>query len=331
MNFSIGLSKIAMAVIAIGLVTCPMAMAEPAPGVHRIAFINSGPKVANETNLAAFQAGLAELGYVEGRNLFVTYGWGDQKVEQLPALVNELLSSRPEVIVSTGGPVTARAVANATSTIPIVFITGDPLAEKLVPNMARPGGNASGFSVMAGELEAKRLEILQQLLPRAKRVAVIWNPTAPYAEGVFRNAEEAANRLDLTLLSWKAGNRAELEQVFTEIVNTKVDALFVVSDPVLGFERARIVEFASKNRLPGIYFWREFAEIGGLASYGTNLAAMYRQSASYVDKILKGAKPGDLPVQQPTTFEFVVNLKTAEALGVVIPNTIRQRADQVIQ
>jgi len=318
--------------VAIGsLVALPEAMGDPAPGKHRIAFINGGPEAPNELNIAAFRAGLAELGYVEGRNLILDVRWGDQKLDQLPALVSELLSAKPQVIVSTGGPSTARAVANATSSVPVVFITGDPVGEKLVPNLAHPGGNATGISVMAGDLEAKRLELLQQLVPRAKRIAGIWNPAQPFGEHAFRNTEEAAGRLGMTLQWWKVRNAAELEQAFGEIANARADALFVVSDPLLGYERARIVEFASKHRLPAIYFWREFAEIGGLASYGTSLSAIYRQAASYVDKILKGAKPGDLPIQQPMTFELVLNLRAAEALGVAIPNSVRQRADAIIE
>ena len=322
---------VAALIIACGLVAAPGAAGQPAPGTHRIGFINSGPAGPNAPNVAAFRSGLADLGYVEGRNLVIEFRWGDQKIDQLPALVNELLSTKPEVILSGGGAVTVRAVKAATESVPIVFITGDPVAERIVPNLARPGGNATGLAVLAGDLEAKRLEIMQQMLPNAKRIAVVWNPTQPYVEGIVRSTEGAASRLGMTLLSWKARNLAELEQAFVEIANAKTDALFIVADPVLGFERARIVEFANRNRLPGIYFWREFAEVGGLASYGTNLTAVYRRAATYVDKVLKGARPGDLPIEQPTTFEFIINLKTAKALGIAIPQTVRQRADEVIE
>ena len=325
------IAKFLSALLALAVATIAVeAVSQPAPGMHRIAFVNSGPAATNVANIAAFRLGLAELGYVEGRNLVLDVRWADQKVDRLPGLVNELLELKPEVIVSTGGPITVRAVKAATSTIPIVFITGNPVAEMIVPNLARPGGNATGFSVLAGDLEAKRLELLQQIVPRAKRVAVIWNPTQPYVEGIYKSTEEAAGRLGMTLLPWKARNRAELEQAFGEIAGARADALFIVSDPVLGFERARIVEFAAANRLPGIYFWREFPEIGGLASYGTNLAAVYGRCAAYVDQILKRTKPGDLPIQQPTTFEFIINATTAKALGITIPRSVRQRADEVI-
>jgi putative tryptophan/tyrosine transport system substrate-binding protein len=325
------LAKLSSVVLAfVCLTILADAQCQPAPGMHRIAFVNSGPAAANANNFAAFRLGLAELGYIEGRNLVLDVRWADQKVDMLPRLINELLDLKPDVIVSTGGPATARAVKNATTTVPIVFITGNPVAEMIVPNLARPGGNATGFSLLAGDLEAKRLELLRQIVPGAKRVALIWNPTQPYVEGIFKSTEAAAGRLGMTLLPWKARNRAELEQSFAEIVAAKADALFVISDPVLGFERARIVEFAAANRLPGIYFWREFTEIGGLASYGTNLAAVYGRSATYVDQILRGAKPGDLPIQQPTTFEFVINATSAKALGITLPRAVRQRADEVI-
>ena len=328
MNFA----KVMNVLMAIGsVVAFPGASAEPAPGMHRIGYINVGPAGPNAPNVAAFRAGLAELGYVEGRNIAVEFRWGDGKSDRLPALVDELLALKPEIIAAFGGAVTVRAVTAATATVPIVFITGDPVAEKIVPNMARPGGNATGFAVLAGELEPKRLELLQQMLPRVKRIAVVWNPTQPYVEGIYRSTEEAASRLGMTLLPWQARNVAELEQAFVQIAGAKADALFILADPVLGLERARIVEFANRNRLPGIYFFREFADIGGLASYGTSLTAVHRRAAHYVDQILKGAKPGDLPIQQPTTFELILNLKTAKALGIAIPQTVRQRADEVIE
>lgn len=314
-----------------GLAAAQEGACQPAPGQHRIAFINVGPAAPNAVNVAAFKAGLADLGYVEGKNITIDFRWADQKVERLPGLVTELLSLNPRVIVSTGGPATVGAVKAATTTVPVVFITGDPVGEKVVSNLARPGGNLTGLAVLAGELEAKRLEMLNQMIPRARRIAIIWNPMQPSVEPIFRTVEEAGKRLGLSLLPWKARNKDELESAFGEIPKAKADALFVVADPVLGFERARIVEFAAANRLPGIYFWREFVEIGGLASYGTNLPAVYRRSGALVDKILKGAKPGDLPIEQPTTFELVVNLRTAKALGIGIPQVVRQRADTIIE
>jgi putative ABC transport system substrate-binding protein len=307
------------------------ASAQPAPGQHRIAFVSVGPAAPNEGYVAAFRLGLADLGYVEGKNLIIDFRWANQKADQLPALVNELIALNPRVIVSTGGAMTARAVKAATTTVPVVFIVGDPVAENIVANLAHPGGNLTGFAVLAGDLEPKRVEILHQMVPKARRIAIVWNPGEPTAGRFFQSAEAATQRLGLTPLGWKARNLEELEGAFTEIAKAKVDALLVIADPLLGFHRLRIVEFAAANRLPGIYFWRDFAQAGGIASYGANLPSVYRRVGIYLDKILKGASPGQLPIEQPTTFEFVVNLKAARALGITIPRDILSRADEVIE
>jgi putative ABC transport system substrate-binding protein len=313
------------------LPTADVRAATAAPGMHRIGFVNVGPPAPNAANLAAFKAGLADLGYVEGRNLVLDVRWGNQRVDQLPELVDELIKLKPALIVSTGGPVTARSVLAATQTVPVVFITGNPVAEGLVQSLARPGGNATGLAVLATDLEPKRLEILRELAPRAKRIALLRNPKAADAAASFRDTEAAAARLGLTLLPWQATNLSELKSAFSEIAEAKPDALFVSADVVLGFERAHIVEFARASRLPSIYFWREFVDIGGLASYATSLTGVYRRSAHLVDRILKGSKPGELPIEQPTTFELIINLKTARELGLVVSPLMRQRADEVIE
>ena len=226
--------------------------------------------------------------------------------------MNEVLVAKPKVIISTGGPVTIGAVKAATTSVPVVFVSGDPVAEKIVSNFARPGGNLTGFAVLAGDLEAKRLQVLRELLPRAKRIAVVFfGPTQVSIEPIVQGVEVAAKQLDFTLVPCEVRNPSELDVAFAEIAKAKVDALFVVADPVLGFERARIVAFARQNQLPAIYFWREFVEIGGSGSYGTNLSDVYRRIGGYVDKILKGEKPGDLPIEQPTKFELVVNREAA--------------------
>ena len=216
------------------LIAASGAIGQPAPGVHRIGFINAGPAAPNAKNAAAFKAGMAELGYVEGRNLEIDFVWGDQKVDRLPAMAAELVRRKPAVIVSTGGAATVRAVKGATTTIPVVFISGSPIAEQIVPSLARPGGNLTGFSVLAGDLEAKRLEMLTLLLPRARRVAIIWNSATPYVEDIVRGVESAAVRLDLKLVAWKATSAADLEKAFGEITESKFDALFVVVTPSSG-------------------------------------------------------------------------------------------------
>lgn len=320
-----------MLLLASGLAAPIQAPCQPAPGNHRIGFIAVGLAAPNAKNVTALRSGLADLGYIEGRNLVIDFRWGDGKADQLPRLVNEILQLKPEVIVSLGGGVTARALKAATTTLPVVFVTGDPVAEGVVANLAHPGGNLTGLALLAGELEAKRLELLSQIIPKARRIAVVWNPAQPAIEGIMRDLENAGKHLGLTLLTWKARNKEDLEAALSEIAKSRHDALFIVADPVLGQERARIVEFARKQRLPGFYSFREFAEIGGLASYGSNLAAANRRAASFVDRILKGARPADLPVEQPTTFELVVNLKTARALGITVPDAVRHSADELIE
>lgn len=329
--------RLSLAAFATSLVAAPLPAARaqqgprPARGQHRVAFINVGPAGPNALNIEAFRSGLADLGYVEGRNLELDVRWAGQRADRLPALVAELLERQPAVIVSTGGPVTARAVKAATDRVPIVALTGDHVAEGLVSTLARPGGNVTGIAVLAGELEAKRIEILAQMLPRARRVAAIWNPAQQSVEVALSHVDEAARRYGLTILKSAARNREELIAALADVPRGRPDAFFVVSDPLLGFERARIVDFAATHRLPAVYFWREFVDIGGLASYGTSLTAVYRRAASYVDRVLKGTPPGDLPVEQPQTFEFVLNLRTAHALGLTLPRDVLRRADETIE
>lgn len=306
------------------------AFAQPAPGFHRIAFVNVGDAASNAVNVAAFREGLAALGYVEGRNLAIDLAYGEQDIDAMPRIVREALARKPALLVSTGGPYTIRAVKDAKPAVPVVFITGDPVAEGIVANYAKPGGNLTGLAVLAGDLDAKRLELLQQIVPRAKRVAMLWNPTQPQIEGILQNVEQAAARLGIDLERFPARNGAEVAVAFPAIARAKADALLVVADPMLGFERESIVAFARAQRLPGMYFWREFAELGGLASYGTNLASVYRSAARYVDRILKGNRPGDLPIEQPNTFDLVLNASAARELELAFPPTFLQRADEVL-
>ena len=322
---------IVTAFAGVSLAVSMVASGQQATKVYRIAFINSGSPAVNAENVAAFRTGLAERGYVEGRNVVVEYRWADGVIERLPGIVNEVLNLKPDVIVSTGGPPTIAALKSAATSIPVVFITGDPIAENIVPSLSRPGGNLTGLSVMQADLEPKRLELLKQTAPNAKHIGVIWNPMQPTMAAVLNDIQVAASRLNMTLLMAKAGNATELDEALSAIAAAKVDGIFVVTDAVLGWERARIVDFALKHRLPGVYFWREFAELGGLMSYGTSLPAVYRRAAVPVDKILKGAKPADLPIEQPTTFELVINLKTAKELGITTPPSLLQRADEVIR
>ena len=311
------------------LLIVPTVVAQTKPPTRRIAFINLGPEQPNLPNVAAFREGLREHGYVEGRDVIVDYFWAGNSIDRLASLVQELLATRPDVILSSGGPPTIRAVKQATSSVPVVFLTGDPLAEKIVPSLARPGGNLTGLAVLAGSIDAKRVEILRDVLPKAKTVAVLWNPDTPGSSAAHHSGLAAAARVGFTLEWFAARKDPDIEAALTAIAGRRVDALLVMGDPVLGYRRKRIVEFATANRIPGIYFWREFVQDGGLISYGSNLTASYRRSAAYIDKIFKGANPADLPVELPTTFELVVNLSTAKALGIVFPKSVLVGADVV--
>jgi putative ABC transport system substrate-binding protein len=281
--------------------------------------------------VAAFREGLRELGYVEGRNLVIDFRWADAHPERLPGLIRELLDLKPDLVFSTGGPPTILAVKAATSTVPVVFITGDPVAEGVVPSLPHPGGNLTGFAVLAQNLEGKRLELLRELLPGAKRIALVWNPATPSSVNAMHEAQAAALRLGMSIQPFEARSPAELRTAFASIPAQDVDAMMVLADPVLGFERASILAFAAQRRLPAIYFWREFVQEGGLMSYGTRLADVFSRAAQYVDKIFRGTKAADLPIEQPTTFELVINLRTAKALGLTLPPSLLLRADDVIR
>jgi putative ABC transport system substrate-binding protein len=307
----------------------PGAWAQAQPRLRRISFVNLGPERANLPNVAAFREGLREQGLVEGRDVVVDFYWAENSVDRLPSLVAEVLATRPDVILSTGGQPTVRAVKQATNSVPVVFITGDPIEEKLVQSLARPNGNLTGLAVLNSSIDAKRVELLRDVLPKAKTIAVLWNPDTPGSTAARDAAIAAATRVGMTLELFAARKDPEIEAALAAIAARRADALLVMGDPVLGFRRKRIVEFSGQNRLPGMYFWREFVQDGGLISYGTTLTASYRRAAAYIEKILKGAKPSDLPIELPTTFELVVNLRTARALGIEFPKSVLVAADVV--
>ena len=324
--------RLAAILVAMGsLVASAGASGQPAPGMHRIAYVNVGPAAANASNVAAFRGELHELGYVEGRNLIIDFRWGDGRVERLPGLIQELLALKPDLVFSTGGQPTILAVKAATSTLPVVFITGDPVAEGVVPSLSRPGGNLTGFAALAQDLEGKRLELLRELLPAARRVALIWNPSTPSSVKAKQGAQAAALRLGMSVQWFEARNPGELPPVLASIPVQSVDAMMLLADPVLGFERATVIAFAAQHRLPAMYFWREFVVEGGLMSYGASLTTVYRRAAHYVDKVYHGAKPADLPIEQPTSFELAINLNTAKTLGLTVPQSLLLRADEIIR
>jgi putative ABC transport system substrate-binding protein len=281
--------------------------------------------------LEAFREALHELGYVEGKNLQLEVRWGNGEFERLPALAAELVQLKVDVIVAATSP-SVVAARQATQTIPIVMpVSSDPVGDGLVASLAHPGGNITGLSMMAPELGEKRLQLLRETFPEASpAVAVLWNPAYVGMRARFEEAKVAAPKLGLTVRSVEVRDTRELDVAFEAIVREHPGAL-VLSDPFTTSQRARIVEFAAERRLPAIYETSDFVDVGGLMSFGPDISNLYRGAAVYVDKILKGAKPGDLPIQQPTKFELVLNMKAAKALGISFPASVLLRADKLIE
>jgi putative ABC transport system substrate-binding protein len=283
----------------------------------------------------AFLQGLRDLGYLEGRNLLIEYRDAAGKTERFPALAAELVALKVDVIVAGGGTLAALAAKQATTTLPIVFAAvGNPVAEGLVTSLARPGGNVTGLSLVQQELVGKSLELLKQAVPEVSRVALLLKPDAMpdrAKKDRLNAADVAARALGVRLQVVEARGPEDFDRAFSDMTRARAGALAVLATPVFDSERRRLVDLAAKNRLPTVYSYRSYVEAGGLMSYGPDLADSFRRAATYVDRILKGAKPGDLPVEQPTKFELVINLKTAKALGLTIPQSLLQRGDEVIQ
>lgn len=277
-----------------------------------------------------FRDALRELGYVEGRNLTVTYRWADGVLDRLPDLAAELVASKVDVIIALGPAVWA--AKRTTTTVPIVIaFSGDPVGDGVVSSLAQPAGNITGFSYMSTDLAAKRLELATKTFSKNNRVAVLYNPQEPATRLEMRETEAAARTLGVTLQPLAVRHAGELEQAFTAAVSERADALLVFTHGFAVLNRARIIELAARHGLPTLYGWRDFVDEGGFMSYGPDIQVLVRQAASYVDRILKGAKPADLPVQRPTTFDLSINLKAAKALGLKIPESLMVRADRVIE
>ena len=313
-----------------GLLAAPLAAeVQQAGKVPRIAWLGTGSPTEYPNLREAFQQGLADLGYVDGPSIEIEYRWAEGRAERFFDLAVEVVRLKADVIVATSSPL-ALAARNATSTIPIVFVTAaDPVGQGLVSAVARPGGNVTGLSLFAPEIVARQLQILKEAVPNTARVAVLSNPANAYTALLVRETELAARSLRLRIETVAVRETAAL--ALSTITKQRLSALFVLFDPVLLGRRARITQFANENRLPAMYPHKEYAEVGGLIAYGADLRDNFRRAAIYVDKILKGAKPGDLPVEQPTKFELVINLRTARALGLTIPPSLLSRADQVIE
>jgi putative ABC transport system substrate-binding protein len=310
-----------------------VARAQQPAKVPRIGYL--APGSASAGLLArdeAFRQGLQELGYVDGRNIVIEYRYADGQFDRLPRLAAELIQLKVDVIVAV---VTQASLAarNATRTIPIVMAgVSDPVGAGLIASLPRPGANITGTSGLTTEVVGKTLEILKEVVPKLSRVAVLWNPdNAVFQTQMLKGTEAAAGTLGVQLLAFGVRGPDEFDRAFAAITRETVDALLVLADPILALHQKRIVEYAEKNRLPAIYGIKEFAAAGGLLAYASDLTSQFRRAAAYVDKILKGAKPADLPVEQPAKFELVINLKTAKALGITIPPSILARADEVIE
>jgi putative ABC transport system substrate-binding protein len=327
--------RVFIGTLAGGLLAAPFAAeAQQAAKVARIGYLSTARATSPHMH-EAFLQGLRDLGYVEGRNVVIEYRNAEGKVERLPALAAELVALKVDVIFAGGGTRSALAAKQATRTLPIVFAgLADPVTSGLVTSLARPGGNVTGLSILAPELVGKCLEQLTQAVPGVSRVAVLWQPGAlpeRTEKDMLKGAEVAARALGVRLQFVEARGPADFDRAFSDMTRARAGALTVLSTTMLLGERRRLVDLAAKNRLPAVYPWREGVDAGGLMAYGPDFADSFRRAATYVDKILKGTKPADLPVEQPTKFELVINLKTAKALGLTIPPSVLGRADQVIQ
>jgi putative ABC transport system substrate-binding protein len=306
------------------------ARAQPPPP-PRVAFLGAESASTNRHFFEAFRQGMREHGYVEGQNVALVERWAEGRSERFPELIAELLASNTNIILAVSLPA-ALAAKNATSTVPIVFIASDPLGSGLIPSLARPGGNLTGFSLFLGdEFSSKWLELLREAVSAASRVAVIWNPVNPASSHYVSVLQTAAGKLGVTLHLERVSEPEQLDGAFASMVAAQAQALIVVVDPLTVRYRNRVVELAMRHRLPTMYGFREFVDAGGLITYGVNVSHMCRRAAVYVDKIIKGANPAELPVEQPTRFEFIINLKTAKALGLDVPAMLVARADEVIE
>jgi putative ABC transport system substrate-binding protein len=314
-----------------GAMTAPRVLRAQQKAIPVVGFLGTASPGPYAPYVVAFRKGLSEAGYAEGNNVTIEFRWAEGRDDRLAALAADLAGRKVEVIATAGGPSPTLAAKGTTSTIPIVFVDGDPIGDGLVASLARPGGNLTGVSILVVELNPKRLEILSELVPQATTIALLVNPKNPQTERVMRDVEEAAHTKRVRLAVLKAGTETEIEASFERLVQLQAGALLLEADPAFTALREAIVTLASRHAVPAIYPLREFTASGGLISYGASLTGSYRLAGGYVGKLLKGAKPADLPVQQPTTFELVVNLKTAKALGLTLPPSILARADEVIE
>jgi len=321
-----------MVFLASGMTVWPLGIyAQQSQKIFRVGILLPGTPASFSLRTKAFLDGLRELGYVEGATIAFEWKWGQDRVETLSGLAADLERSNVDVII-TGGTSAAKALKAATPTIPIVVaIVSDPVAAGLVNNLARPGGNLTGFSIVAPELGGKRLELLKEVVPNVSSVAVLLNTRNPQSQIELKEMRTAAQAMRLQLYPIEISTEDGLEDAFAAMNKAAVQALVVLTDPILFSQRKQTVDLANRNRLPAVYFFQGFAEEGGLMSYGPSDTDLFRRAAGYVDRILKGTKPGDLPIEQPTKFDLFINLKAANMVGVTIPESFLLRADKVIE
>ena len=322
---------IRLALCAILLALSFPAEAQQPTKVPRIGWLAGGSLSAQSARIEAFRQGLREHGYVEGKNIVIEYRYAEAKLDRLPALAAELVRLKVDVIVTAGSPAT-RPAKETTATIPIVMAQDpDPVGDGFVASLARPGGNITGLATLAPEISGKQLELLKEIVPKLSRVAVLGTSTRPGTAQSLKEIELAARAFGVKLQYLDVLSSKDIETAFRAASKGRADAVLVLGSPVFASQRTQIVELAVKSRLPAIYWRSDFVEAGGLMSYGVNVLDLDRRAATYVDKILKGAKPADLPVQQPTMFEFIINLKAAKQIGLTIPPNVLARADKVIK
>ena len=317
--------------LAISLALVPTSHAQQKEKIPRVGFMGNSTAALEANLIKPFRDGFRELGYEEGRNIEIVFRWAEGNYARFPALIAELLAAKVDVIVTAGTPATT-AVKKATSTVPLVMVAvGDPVGTGIVPSLARPGSNITGLSSIAPDLEGKRLQLLREVVPHLDRVVFFLNPANPFHTVSMRQALVAAKALKIKLQPYEVRKTEDLDAAFVSMAKKRPDALLILADRVFLHNRKRLMDFATQQKLPSVNAYRELVRAGGLVSYGPSYEDMHRRAAIYVDKILKGAKPGNLPIEQPTKFNLLINRKAAVALGLELPPMLLARADEVIE
>ena len=319
-------------IITLGILLGSLAaQAQQTGNVYRIGFLGNSTAALEANLVGPFREGLRDLGYVEGRNVLIEYRWAEGQYDRFPALIGELLALKVAVIVTAGTPATL-AVKKATTSVPLVMTAvGDPVGTGIVPSLSHPGGNITGLTAISTEMDAKRLELLREVVPSVSYIALLWNAGSPLQVLAEKQVQAAAQVLRMRVLSLGVKTEEEIKSALAVMARERPDALLVLADRLLLHHRVLIMDFATRHRLPGVHAYRELVEAGGLMSFGPSYADMHKRAAYFVDRILKGAKPGDLPVERPRTFELVINLKVAKALGLTIPQSVLLRGTEIIQ